>query len=322
MDCQSIFNSLTIKTCSRDAPVNGHQVEKLQNQPVTTSYVRGEQLGKDLKTGKSHACKLVQKEQRQPVIEQLYNQRLRREIRIHKSLEHPNIVGFHDYFEDENFHYILLEKCERQTVSHLLQEKKRMAESEVKFYTKQIIEAVGYMHDRFILHRDLKPGNLLLQGSQIKIADFGLSTKLRHADELRREKCGTPNYMAPEVLDKERGHSFKADIWSIGVIMYTMLVGTPPFQTDKLETTYQKIQSNDWSFPKDTHHISQAARNLVSSILTTDPGKRPSLEAISSHEFFRENSGEISRRKNTCRSEFISSLASLEMDLERLDCQR
>lgn len=112
---------------------------------------------------------------------------------------------------------------------------------------------------------------------EIKIGDFGLATKLEYEGERKRTICGTPNYIAPEVLDGKSGHSFEVDVWSLGVIIYTLLIGKPPFETADVKTTYARIRNNAYTFP-DNVMISDAARSLIQSILCTDPNRRPAVE--------------------------------------------
>ena len=101
---------------------------------------------------------------------------------------------------------------------------------------------------------------------EIKLGDFGLATKLEYDGEKKRTVCGTPNYIAPEILDGKIGHSYEVDIWSIGVILYTLIIGKPPFETPDVKTTYKKIKMNSYSFP-DHLPISDSARNLITKIL-------------------------------------------------------
>ncbi len=131
----------------------------------------------------------------------------------------------------------------------------------------------------------LKLGNLFLTDKmEQKIGDFGLATKLEFDGDRKRTICGTPNYIAPEVIDGKQGHSYEVDIWSLGVIIYTLLIGKPPFETSDVKTTYRKIKMNAYSFP-DHIIISEAARNLITKILNLDPSKRPSLDEIMEHPF-------------------------------------
>ena len=122
---------------------------------------------------------------------------------------------------------------------------------------------------------------------QIKLGDFGLATKLEFEGERKRTICGTPNYIAPEVLDGKQGHSYEVDIWSFGVILYTLLIGKPPFETSDVKTTYRRIRMNAYSFPEHVS-ISDQAKSLITRILHTDPSRRPSLDDILAHDFFHK----------------------------------
>lgn len=147
--------------------------------------------------------------------------------------------------------------------------------------------ALKYLHSNRIIHRDLKLGNLFLNDKlEIKVGDFGLAAKLSFEGEKRKTICGTPNYIAPEILEGKTGHSYEVDIWSLGVIIYAMLIGKPPFETPEVKTTYRKIKMNNYSFP-DNVQISDAAKSLISKILVQDPLKRPNLDDILSHAFFQ-----------------------------------
>jgi polo-like kinase 1 len=107
-----------------------------------------------------------------------------------------------------------------------------------------------YLHSHRVIHRDLKLGNLFLNDKmEIKVGDFGLATKLEFDGERKRTICGTPNYIAPEVLEGKQGHSYEVDVWSLGVILYTLIIGKPPFETNDVKTTYKKIRSNQYTFP-------------------------------------------------------------------------
>lgn len=124
--------------------------------------------------------------------------------------------------------------------------RKVLTEPETRYYMKQILSGVVYLHNNKIIHRDLKLGNLFLNDElQIKIGDFGLATKIEFDGERKKTLCGTPNYIAPEILNK-KGHSYEVDIWSIGCIMYTLLIGKPPFETSTLKDTYDRIKRCDY----------------------------------------------------------------------------
>lgn len=234
--------------------------------------------------GKTFAAKTVAKES---VRNEKTKNKLLAEIKIHKSLRHPNIVEFVDCFEDDHNVYILLEMCSNQSMMEMLRARKTFTEGEAKYYMTQILGAINFMHRRRVIHRDLKLGNIFLDSHMhVKIGDFGLATVLDKSSDRRVTICGTPNYIAPEVLaGKHKGHSFEVDIWSAGVILYTMVVGRPPFQSKDVETIYQRIKKNDWEFPGHVP-VSAECKDLVRKMLVGDPQKRIDLAEILSHPFF------------------------------------
>ena len=154
----------------------------------------------------------------------------------------------------------------------------------------QMVSAIDYMHSNKVIHRDLKLGNFFLNSQmQIKSGDFGLAAALSFYDDRRVTVCGTPNYISPEILDpnKYNGHSFQVDIWSLGVIMYAMIVGRPPFETTDIQKTYKRIRTLDFTFPENIM-ISEDAKDLICRILVLDPLSRLSISKIRSHPFFHK----------------------------------
>ena len=127
---------------------------------------------------------------------------------------------------------------------------------------------------------------------EIRIGDFGLATQLKNPTERRRSVCGTPNYIAPEVLNGKDGHSFEVDIWALGVIIYILLVGRAPFETRDLSETYKKIERGSYGFPRYVR-ISESGKDLISKCLQTDPSKRINLNVILDHDFFQEGYPEV-----------------------------
>lgn len=160
--------------------------------------------------------------------------------------------------------------------------RKIITEPETRFYLTQILDGVQYLHSKNIIHRDLKLGNIFLNDElHVKIGDFGLATRVSYDGERKKTLCGTPNYIAPEILTK-KGHSFEVDVWSIGCIMYTLLIGKPPFETGTLRETYSKIKKCEYKVPKD---ISQVAIGMIVKMLQSDPKRRPSVAQLQKHEF-------------------------------------
>ena len=278
-----------------NAAVVEEKIIKVTGDVQIRKYYKGRLLGKGgfakcyeftcSENKKIFAAKVVAKS---GLVKSRAKQKLISEIKIHKSLHHPQIVAFEHYFEDTENVYILLEMCHNQTLNELLKRRKRLTEIEVQCYIVQLIKALKYLHSHRVIHRDLKLGNLFLTDKmELKVGDFGLATKLDFEGERKRTVCGTPNYIAPEILDGKTGHSYEVDIWSLGVIVYTLIIGKPPFETRDVKTTYKRIKMNAYSFPENAI-ISEAAKNLISQILVTDPAKRPTLDQILTHDFFNQ----------------------------------
>ena len=264
------------------------------NTGAVIKYERGKFLGKggfakcyELKrvdNGRIFAAKIFDK---QGLSNGRSKKKLINEIKIHKKLNNANIVGFEKFFEDKDNVYILLELCSNQTLKELVKRRKRLNELEVQCYTLQIIRALRYLHNHRIIHRDLKLGNLFLNNKlELKLGDFGLAAKLEYDGQRRKTVCGTPNYVAPEILEKKNGHSYEVDIWSLGIVIYTMLFGVPPFDANDEKVIYTKIKTNNYKFPNNIK-VENSAKKLISSLLNLDPSKRPTLDAIMEHDFFK-----------------------------------
>lgn len=276
-----------------EATIIEEKIVKSSGEVSTRRYSKGRFLGKggfarvyeltSLETKHVSAAKIVPKA---ALTKARQKQKLMSEIKIHRALHHAGVVGFEHFFEDAENVYILLELCHNQTLSELLKRRKRLTDLEVQCYMHQCISALKYLHAHRVIHRDIKLGNLFLsEKMELKLGDFGLATKLEYDGERKRTICGTPNYIAPEVLEGKVGHSYEVDIWSLGVVIYTLLVGKPPFETADVKTTYKRIKMNTYSFP-DHIQIAPDAKNLITRILHSEPAQRPSLDDILEHEFF------------------------------------
>ncbi|CDK26079.1 unnamed protein product [Kuraishia capsulata CBS 1993] len=237
-------------------------------------------------TGKIFAAKTVAKAS---IKTEKTKTKLLSEIKIHKSMNHPNIVQFIDCFEDDINVYILLEICPNQSLMDLLKARKSITEPEARFFSVQIAGAVKYLHSRRIIHRDLKLGNIFFDPDMnLKIGDFGLASSMGADTKKRYTICGTPNYIAPEVLGgKEVGHSFEVDIWAIGIMIFALLFGKPPFQNKDVQVIYERIKANDLKFPS-SHQISYSAVRLIKKLLSPSPMERPSIAEILESPWFRE----------------------------------
>uniref|UniRef100_A0AAY4DKJ3 Serine/threonine-protein kinase PLK n=1 Tax=Denticeps clupeoides TaxID=299321 RepID=A0AAY4DKJ3_9TELE len=274
-------------------PAGGPELSRIITDPATGKcYCRGKVLGKggfakcyemtDLSTSKVYAAKIIPHSR---VSKPHQREKIDREIELHRALQHKNIVQFFHHFEDKDNIYILLEYCSRRSLAHILKARKVLTEPEVRYYLRQIISALKYLHEQEILHRDLKLGNLFMNDSmEVKVGDFGLAAKLELACNRRKTICGTPNYLSPEVLNKQ-GHGCESDVWALGCVMYTMLMGRPPFETTNLKETYRCIREARYTVPSTA---SLPAKQLISSMLAKAPEDRPRLEDIMRHEFFSQ----------------------------------
>ncbi|KAF3687912.1 Serine/threonine-protein kinase PLK1 [Channa argus] len=253
-------------------------------------YSRGRFLGKggfakcyeitDLETKQVFAGKIVPKTL---ILKQHQREKMTSEIAIHKSLNHANIVGFHGFFEDDDFVFVVLEICRRRSLLELHKRRKAVTEPEARYFMTQLLNGVQYLHNNRVIHRDLKLGNIFLNDDMaVKIGDFGLATKIEFDGERKKTLCGTPNYIAPEVLCK-KGHSYEVDVWSLGCILYTLLVGKPPFETSCLKETYNRIKKNNYTIP---WHINPSAASLIKRMLHADPAQRPTVAELLTDEFF------------------------------------
>lgn len=205
------------------------------------------------------------------------------EIHIHRSLDHQHVVRYHGVGSNPENYYVLLEKCNNKSLRQVVKARARLPEEEVRYWMSQLLDGLSYLHANYICHRDLKLDNVFLHNMQVKLGDFGFSVKLL-PEEKTRTFCGTPNYIAPEVVARTP-YSLPVDIWAFGVLIYTMLFGTPPFETAAADTTYAKIAANDYTFP--THTIvSEEAKDVIRRCLQHSPSDRPTAQELQKHDFF------------------------------------
>ena len=268
----------------KDGEMITQMKEKFSGEKKIETYIKGEKIGKG---GFATCYKLynVQDKKIYAAKEIIKNKssydRIKNEIDIYEYLKHDNIVNQKEHFIYNDTQYLIFEFCENRDLSYLIDQRKKLKEIEVQYYITQLIQALIHLHDRNIVHRDLKLGNIFLTGKmELKLGDFGLAKKLSFRDEKISEMVGTPSYMAPEILEN-MGYSLEVDIWSLGVIMYYLIIGKLPFNKKNQED----IKSVSYTFPKKAI-ISRAAKSLIEQILKKDPKERPSLKQILRHDFF------------------------------------
>ena len=243
-------------------------------------------LAREKQTGYIVALKVLFKNQLQQAN---VEHQLRREIEIQSHLRHPNILRLYGYFYDENRVYLILEFAAKGELYKELQRCKYFDERRTAAYIASLARALVYCHAKHVIHRDIKPENLLLGLSgELKIADFGWSV---HAPNSRRKTlCGTLDYLPPEMVEG-RDHDSTVDVWSLGVLCYEFLFGTPPFEAAGHSETYKRILRVDLRFPAHPH-VSDGAKDLIRQLLVKSPKERMSLENIFSHPWIVHNTAQ------------------------------
>lgn len=220
-------------------------------------------LARNLQTGKSMAMKVVGKDK---VIKVGMMEQIKREISVMKMVKHKHIVELHEVMASKSKIYFAMDLVKGGELFNKIA-KGRLREDVARVYFQQLISAVDFCHSRGVYHRDLKPENLLLdEDGNLKVTDFGLSAFSEHLkqDGLLHTTCGTPAYVAPEVISKKGYDGAKADIWSCGVILYVLLAGFLPFQDDNIVSMYRKIYRGDFKCPP---WFSSEARRLITKLL-------------------------------------------------------
>ncbi|CAA7023245.1 unnamed protein product [Microthlaspi erraticum] len=241
--------------------------------------------GKEIIGGESVAIKIINKDhvmKREGMMDQI-----KREISIMRLVRHPNIVELKEVMATKKKIFFIMEFVRGGELFAKVV-KGKLKEDAARKYFQQLISAVDFCHSRGVSHRDLKPENLLVdENGDLKVSDFGLSALPEQLlqDGLLHTQCGTPAYVAPEVLRKKGYDGAKADIWSCGVILYVLLAGFLPFQDENLMNMYRKIFKSEFEFPP---WISPEARRLISKLLVVDPERRISIAAIMRTPWFRK----------------------------------
>ncbi|XP_069464694.1 serine/threonine-protein kinase MARK1 isoform X2 [Ambystoma mexicanum] len=230
-------------------------------------------LARHVLTGREVAVKIIDKTQLNPTS----LQKLFREVRIMKILNHPNIVKLFEVIETEKTLYLIMEYASGGEVFDYLVAHGRMKEKEARAKFRQIVSAVQYCHQKCIVHRDLKAENLLLDADMnIKIADFGFSNEFTVGSKLDTF-CGSPPYAAPELFQGKKYDGPEVDVWSLGVILYTLVSGSLPFDGQNLKELRERVLRGKYRIP---FYMSTDCENLLKKLLVLNPIKRGSLEQI------------------------------------------
>lgn len=234
-------------------------------------------------TNRIYAIKVISKS---TILESNMVSQMNREIEIMYMLHHPHIIKLVNHFEDEDNIYLIMDFASKGQLYTQLKRVGKFDQRTAAQYMREVISALKYLHsfNPPIIHRDIKPENILLdENGRLKLCDFGWSNY--EEKNKRTTYCGTPDYLAPEMIKKE-GHDTRVDIWYLGVLMFELLAGRPPFTGTNQDELFNNIKKIKINWPDD---ISSLAKNLISKILKQNPKERISLDEILSHTWFEKN---------------------------------
>ncbi|XP_029014032.1 serine/threonine-protein kinase MARK1 isoform X2 [Betta splendens] len=258
-------------------------------------------LARHTLTGRQVAVKIIDKTQLNPTS----LQKLFREVRVMKTLKHPNIVKLFEVIETDRTLYLVMEFASGGEVFDYLVAHGRMKEKEARAKFRQIVSAVEYCHQKRIVHRDLKAENLLLDADMnIKIADFGFSNEFTLGSKLDTF-CGSPPYAAPELFQGKKYDGPEVDVWSLGVILYTLVSGALPFDGQNLKELRERVLRGKYRIP---FYMSSDCEILLKKLLVLNPGKRSSLQQVMKDRWM--NAG--------CNGEELKPFSEPEPDLSDL----
>uniref|UniRef100_A0A8I5R1L5 Serine/threonine-protein kinase 33 n=1 Tax=Papio anubis TaxID=9555 RepID=A0A8I5R1L5_PAPAN len=285
----------SVRTCRRPA-----------RPPAAEIYTFGRILGKgsfgmvieatDKETETKWAIKKVNKEKAGSSAVKL----LEREVNILKSVKHEHIIHLEQVFETPKKMYLVMELCEDGELKEILDRKGHFSENETRWIIQSLASAIAYLHNNDIVHRDLKLENIMVKSSltddnneinlNIKVTDFGLAVKKQSRSEaMLQATCGTPIYMAPEVINAH-DYSQQCDIWSIGVIMYMLFCGEPPFLASSEEKLFELIRKGELHFENPVwNSISDCAKSVLKQLMKVDPAHRITAKELLDNQWLTGN---------------------------------
>jgi len=257
-------------------------------------------------------------------------QQVLNEVKILQSVNHPCVIKLEEFIDTPDYLFIVLELAEGGELFDKIIEKTKLDETAAKLHFYQIASAIKYLHSKNICHRDLKPENVLLcsvddNNPLVKITDMGLSKLVDQT--ILKTFCGTPQYIAPEVLKASSGiglreglYTFKVDCWALGVILYILLSGSPPFSEDRnieMKLRDQILNANFVFYPKLFKHISNEAKDLIQKLLKVDPEERIGSDQILQHSWLQDKEV-LGKARELMYTKGKKRLAQ-EMDIDSID---
>jgi len=253
------------------------------------------------KRNEAFAVKVIErkKQQRKSVTGKSLEESVLHELAVLKALKHKYIIDIVDFFDEDDYVYLIMELMTGGDVFDRITSLQKYTEKDARDLAKILLEAVSYMHGESIAHRDLKPQNLLLKSkddhASIKIADFGFACRVHTAQSLTT-RCGTPSYVAPEIL-KNIPYDQTADMWSVGVILFILLCGNPPFADNDQKVLFQKIRMGEWMFNEnDWKDVSEDAKDLIRNLLVVNPLRRWTAKECLRSKWLNEGDEQLSAK--------------------------
>jgi len=285
----------------KETSLNNKKTSKnncIQDPDTKRFYKKGKRLGGggfgevyefiDNETGEIRAAKIIPlKKLDNPQSNEAYHN----EYKFNNSLDYKYICKCYSIFKDTENAYFILEYQPNKTLSDLIYNRHSLTEIEVKHYCYELLLALEYLHSRNIIHRDIKLSNVLLSDKmEVKLCDFGLAIESNTNNS--KTICGTPNYIAPEILNLKNNtnYSYEIDIWSFGVILYSLFYHKTPFEDPAKGKTRRNIENINYTFPENKN-ISDNAKNLIRKIFVKDPSLRPTIKEIKESKFFNNGKG-------------------------------
>jgi len=253
------------------------------------------------------------------------------EVEILREVRHPCVLDLVDFVEDKKYYYMVTDKLQGGELFDRIVRREQYGERQARDLVKVLVDTIAYLHQHHVIHRDLKPENLLLadgeDDSNIKLADFGLATKVVEENGVHEpltQACGSPGYVAPEIIAFE-GYGKPVDVWAIGVIVYILLCGYPPFQGEDQDQLFENIKHGRFGFdPQDWNCVSHQAKSFICDILTVDVKRRPTARALLDHPWMTADVGDgelapaIARlKKYNARRRLLSAMNTVR-SIERM----
>lgn len=208
------------------------------------------------------------------------------EVGIFQRFTHPNVIRLLEVFNNDDYAFVVMEFASNGDLMKVLKNKGPLTELKARHYFSQIASGLKHIHDKGVIHRDIKLDNILIdEYDRCKICDFGVS-RLMTPGEVVNEQCGTPAFLAPEIIQEKGYEGFGADVWSLGVLLYALLTGITPFVADSIPLLHQKIVEGKFEFPEKPV-ISGSVKDLISKMLVLSPKKRATIAEVLAHPWLK-----------------------------------